>query len=117
MLEPVYVTGEDASRFSGYWIPVGKGLSGWVAENRRTIVNGNPLVEQGYSDDPNPVTMLCSSLSAPIESANHETLGVITLHALVKNAFSSDDGRVLEALCSGVGRALDRRRQSAGQPV
>ena len=31
---------------------MGQGLSGWVAENRKPIINGNPSVEPGYLNDP-----------------------------------------------------------------
>ena len=31
---------------------MGQGLSGWVAENRKPILNGNPSVEPGYLNDP-----------------------------------------------------------------
>ena len=34
--------------FSSLEIPFGQGLSGWVAETGKPIVNGNPAVETGY---------------------------------------------------------------------
>ena len=51
-LIPEFVNGENFRLFSGLEIPVGEGLSGWVAENRKPIVNGNPSVEPGYLNDP-----------------------------------------------------------------
>ena len=44
--------GDDFRLFSSLEIPVGQGLSGWVAENRKPILNGNPSVEPGYLNDP-----------------------------------------------------------------
>ena len=48
----IRVTGENFRLFSSLEIPFGEGLSGWVAENRKAILNGNPSVESGYLDDP-----------------------------------------------------------------
>ena len=44
-LIPRYVNGDDFRFFSSLEIPVGEGLSGWVAENGKPIVNGNPAHE------------------------------------------------------------------------
>lgn len=46
VLNPEYVTGEDYRLFSSLEIPLGQGLSGWVAHTRKPIVNGNPSVER-----------------------------------------------------------------------
>ena len=46
-----HASGIDAELFSGLAIPLGEGLAGWVAENRQSIVNGNPSVEAGYLRD------------------------------------------------------------------
>ncbi|HYP13517.1 MAG TPA: HD domain-containing phosphohydrolase, partial [Bryobacteraceae bacterium] len=46
-LVPAYVSGDNYKLFSSLRIPVGQGLSGWVAENRKPILNGNPSVEPG----------------------------------------------------------------------
>ena len=51
-LRPAFVTGDDFRLFSSLEIPLGEGLSGWVAENKMTILNGNPSVESGYLNDP-----------------------------------------------------------------
>ncbi len=51
VLKAEYVSGENFRLFSSLEIPLGQGLSGWVAENRKAIVNGNPAVEPGYLND------------------------------------------------------------------
>jgi hypothetical protein len=43
-------------------IPLERGLTGWVAENRKPIANGNPAVESGYNRD-----RLRSALSVPLD--------------------------------------------------
>src|SRR5581483_798297 len=51
-LVPEYVNGDNFRLFSSLRIPVGQGLSGWVAQNKKPIINGNPSVEPGYLNDP-----------------------------------------------------------------
>jgi hypothetical protein len=41
-----YASGEDAALFSSLAIPLGEGISGWVVQNNKSIINGNPSVEQ-----------------------------------------------------------------------
>ncbi|HEX6894189.1 MAG TPA: HD domain-containing phosphohydrolase, partial [Bryobacteraceae bacterium] len=50
-LRAEYVSGENFRLFSSLEIPLGMGLSGWVAENRKPIVNGNPAAECAYLND------------------------------------------------------------------
>ena len=53
VLAPAYAQGDDSRLFSSLEIPIGQGLHpGWVAENHKPIVNGNPSVpESGYLGD------------------------------------------------------------------
>jgi len=62
-----YVSGDDFRLFSALEIPVGQGLSGWVAENRKPILNGNPSVEPGYLNDPAKFSTLRSAVAVPLE--------------------------------------------------
>jgi diguanylate cyclase (GGDEF)-like protein/putative nucleotidyltransferase with HDIG domain len=97
LLIPQYVSGENARFFSALQIPVGQGLSGWVAETAQPIVSGNPSVEFGYLNDPTKFTTLRSALAIPLENAVGLT-GVLTLYHLNKDAFTRDHLRVLLAL-------------------
>jgi len=45
ILVPDYVAGSEQRLFSSLRIPVGEGLSGWVAQNNASVVNGNPAAE------------------------------------------------------------------------
>src|SRR5205823_13323560 len=69
-LIPEYVSGDDFRLFSSLEIPVGQGLSGWVAENRKSIINGNPSVEPGYLNDAAKFSTLRSALAVPLEGLN-----------------------------------------------
>lgn len=96
-LTPTYVTGQDHQLFSSLEIPVGQGLSGWVVENRKAIVNGNPSVEPGYLNDPTKFSSLLSALAVPLEGANG-VLGVLALYHAKRDAFSRDQLRILQAI-------------------
>src|ERR1700723_3483999 len=50
-LVPEYVNGDNFRLFASLRIPIGQGLSGWVAQNLKPILNGNPSVEPGYLND------------------------------------------------------------------
>src|SRR5206468_8478546 len=93
-LVPEYVTGDDFRLFSSLEIPMGQGLSGWVAENRKPILNGNPAVESMRSKDPMRATTLQSALAVPLEGVD-QLVGVLTLYRAERDAFSKDHLRVL----------------------
>ncbi len=105
-LVPEYVNGESFRFLSSLQIPIGQGLSGWVAHTGRTVLNGNPAVESGYLDDPSKFTTLRSAVAVPLVGLNG-TMGVMTLYQTDRDAFSSDHVRVLQAISSKVSLAMD----------
>lgn len=104
-LIPHFVKGESYRLLSSLEIPLGQGLSGWVAENDSPIVNGNPAVEAGYLNDPSKVTTLRSAIAVPLRSAQG-VIGVLTLYHLRADEFSSDDLRLLLAIAPKAGLAV-----------
>ncbi len=90
-LLPKFVTGEDEHLFSSLKIPLGEGLSGWVAQNRLPIVNGNPSVEPGYLNDTTKYSKLRSALAVPLENPQGEILGTLVLYAVRGDAFTRDN--------------------------
>jgi diguanylate cyclase (GGDEF)-like protein len=104
-LIPHFVRGESFRLFSSLEIPLGEGLSGWVAKNGLPIANGNPAVEAGYLNDPAKVTQLRSALSVPLCSTEG-VVGVLTLYRLQHAAFSADDQRLLMAIAPKAGLAI-----------
>ena len=105
-LIPQYVNGEDFRLFSSLQIPMGEGLSGWVAENRKPILNGNPSVEPGYLADPAKFSTLRSALAVPLEGLGG-AIGVMTLYRAERDAFSRDHLRILLAISSKVSLAVE----------
>ena len=105
-LLPRYVNGEDFRLFSSLEIPIGEGLSGWVAENRKSILNGNPSVESGYLGSSARFSSLRSALAVPLEGLSG-AIGVMTLYRAASDAFSRDHLRILLAISSKVSLAIE----------
>jgi diguanylate cyclase (GGDEF)-like protein/putative nucleotidyltransferase with HDIG domain len=96
-LRAEYVNGENFRLFSSLEIPLGQGLSGWVAEKRKPIINGNPSVEPGYLDDETKFTTMRSALAVPLIGLNG-TVSVLTLYQAERDAFTNDHLRILLAI-------------------
>ncbi|MBZ5585273.1 MAG: HD domain-containing protein, partial [Acidobacteriia bacterium] len=105
-LAPAYVNGENFRLFASLEIPIGQGLSGWVAETGKPIINGNPSVEPGYLDDPSKFSTLRSALAVPLESAMG-IAGVIALYHADRAAFNNDHLRVLLAINPKISLAVE----------
>src|SRR5271167_3912024 len=106
MLIPEYVNGDNYRLFSSLRIPVGDGLSGWVAQNKKPIVNGNPSVEPGYLNDPDKFSTLRSALALPLEGVSG-VIGVLALYRSEKDAFTSDHLRILLAVSGKMALAIE----------
>jgi diguanylate cyclase (GGDEF)-like protein/putative nucleotidyltransferase with HDIG domain len=106
VLVPQFVYGEDFRLFSSLEIPMGQGLSGWVAENRKPILNGNPSVEPGYLNDPTKFSLLRSALAVPLDGLTG-TVGVLTLYRSGKDAFTRDNLRILLAVSSKISLSVE----------
>jgi diguanylate cyclase (GGDEF)-like protein len=106
VLRPKYVTGDHSRLFSGLEIPMGTGLSGWVAENRKHIINGNPAVEPGYFTDETGMTAMRSALSVPLEGLSG-SVSVMTLYHSERDAFTQDNLRILLAIAPKIALAIE----------
>ena len=104
-LIPETLDGEDYRLFAALEIPTGMGLSGWVAENRKPIVNGNPSVEPGYLNDSTKFSVLRSALAVPLQW-EEQMVGVLSLYRRERDAFSAQHLGRLVSLGAIVARAL-----------
>ena len=111
VLAAEFVSGDNFRLFSSLRIPEGEGLSGWVAQNHKPILNGNPSVEPGYLNDPTKYSTLRSALAVPLEGTAGMA-AVLALYRAGQDAFTADDLRVVEAIGSGLGVVIE----SAGKP-
>jgi len=101
-----YATGDDYRAFAALKIPLGDGVSGWVAENRKPIINGNPAVEPGYVAGRHGDGPMTSALAAPLIGADDQLLGVLTLYKQEPDAFSTDHLRILLAISDNIAASI-----------
>jgi putative nucleotidyltransferase with HDIG domain len=94
---------------------VGQGLSGWVVEEGRPILNGNGRLDAlvqtntGRSD-------LVSASSVPIQ-AGDRTVGALTMYSAEPDAFSARDVQVLWGISADLGGwLLERAAREAESP-
>ncbi len=105
-LLPEYVSGDNFRLFAALRIPLGEGLSGWVAQNRKPMLNGNPGVEHGYVHDPARFSALRSAISVPLEGIQG-VVGVLTLYHSDQDAYTPDHLRILLAISSKVALSVE----------
>jgi len=105
-LVPEFVSGENFRLFSSLRVPMGEGLSGWVAENNKPIINGNPSVEPGYLKDPTKFSTLQSALSVPLEGTSG-MVGVLSLYKAEADSFTNDHLRILLSIAHKMAHAIE----------
>jgi putative nucleotidyltransferase with HDIG domain len=106
-LEVLHAAGEHAGLLTGLRIPLGHRLSGWVAVNRKTIINSDPALDLGEA-----TCSMHPALANAVSSAlavNDQVVGVVSLYS--DGPFTGRDARVLELVAQHAGPML----QSAGQ--
>jgi diguanylate cyclase (GGDEF)-like protein/putative nucleotidyltransferase with HDIG domain len=107
VLKARYTSGLNSQAFASLEIPVGHGLSGWVVENGKAIINGNPAVEPGYADVSGQMDALNSALAIPFGDGVDQTSGALTLYRTEKDAYSADHLRILLAIKGDIAKAVD----------
>ena len=110
MLFPEYVHGVDYDLFNSLRIPLGQGLSGWVARNEKPITNGNPAAETFHLGAASRTTTLQSAVCVPLRGRNG-VAGVLTLYHREKNCFTKDHLRLLLAASSKLGLSVENALQ------
>jgi diguanylate cyclase (GGDEF)-like protein/putative nucleotidyltransferase with HDIG domain len=105
-LVPEYVNGDNYRLFSSLRIPLGQGLSGWVAQNKKPIINGNPSVEPGYLNDPSKFSTLRSALAVPLVGVSG-VIGVLALYRGERDSFTTDNLRILLAVSSKMALSIE----------
>jgi len=106
ILKAEYASGENFRLFSSLEIPMGQGLSGWVAENHKPILNGNPSVEPGYLNDETKFTTMRSAVAIPLVGLSG-VVSVLTLYRAERDAFTKDHLRILLAIGAKVALSIE----------
>jgi len=105
-LVPEFVSGDNFRLLASLRIPIGQGVSGWVAQNRKALVNGPPSSEPGYVNDPSKYSPLRSAISVPLEGLQG-VVGVLTLYHSDRDAYTADHRRILLAISSKVALSVE----------
>jgi GAF domain-containing protein len=116
VLIPEFVSGENFRLFSSLKIPIGEGLSGWVAQNAKAILNGNPSVEPGYLNDPSKYSTLRSALAVPLDGTG-SVVAVLALYRGRVDAFTREELSVLQALGAKLGLTIENALRHSGGVV
>ncbi len=99
-----YAAGGDATRLLDATVRVGEGLSGWVARNRRTLVNANPRVEfeaAGILGD----LRLHSAIVCPLY-VGEMFIGALALFHTEVNRYTDDHRRLISSVAEQAGAVI-----------
>ncbi|HUM06418.1 MAG TPA: HD domain-containing phosphohydrolase [Terriglobales bacterium] len=105
-LIPELVSGDNFRLLSSLNIRMGEGLCGWVAQNRKPVMNADPQKESGYVSDPEKYTTLRSTLAVPLEGLSG-IVGVLAMYRAERDAFTADHLRVLLAISSKISLSVE----------
>src|SRR3954469_19932410 len=99
-----YASGIEAARLLNVALGVGDGLSGWVARNRRTLVNADPRVTfeaAGLDAD----TVLKSAIVCPLYFTD-TFIGCLALYHTEPNRYTEDHRRLIERVAEQAGAVI-----------
>lgn len=103
-LHAAHATGENSRHFAGLRIPRGQRLTGWVAANKQTILNSDPVLDLGeIARSMRPRLRSCLSTPLLIET---DLVGVLTLYSIQPEAFTEDHRRVIEVVARHVSQTV-----------
>jgi diguanylate cyclase (GGDEF)-like protein len=92
-----FATGVDAEIIQQVSVKSGLGLTGWVARNRRTLVNARPAADleaAGIS----ATTSLQSALVCPLVF-NEKFIGTLSVYHVDPDCYTDDHRRLLDRVC------------------
>ncbi len=91
-------------------VPLGQGVTGWVARNREPLIVPNVLLEPRYIETPETIY---SEMAVPL-LVGEKIIGVVAVDSSEINAFSKDDCTTLSTLASMVTKVLENARLLSG---
>jgi diguanylate cyclase (GGDEF)-like protein/putative nucleotidyltransferase with HDIG domain len=99
-----FAAGIDAPRLLNTTLRAGDGLSGWVANNRRMLINGDPRVTFAAAGLPGE-TSLKSAIVCPLHFED-TFIGCLTLYHTEANHYGEDHRRLLERIAEQAGPVI-----------
>ena len=97
MLQCRFASGTDAELLQQLTLKNGQGLTGWVARNRRPLVNGRPSADFNAAGSVLQTT-LESALVCPLISGN-AVIGALAVYHTAEAFYCDDHRRLLDRVC------------------
>ena len=101
-----YVEGDRARQFNVPSMAVGEGISGWVAQSGKPILNGNATMEPGCPVGQDGAPAFRAALSIPLLDLQKQPFAVLTCYSGQGDAFSRDHLRIFQAMEGKLSLAL-----------
>jgi len=92
-----FATGVEAEVIQQLTIKSGHGLTGWVARNRRPLVNARPSTDLEAAGVPSDTTALLSALVCPLVF-NDRFIGTISVYHTEPSVYTDDHRRLLDRI-------------------
>src|SRR5215471_18569637 len=92
-----FATGVEAETIQQLTIRSGHGLTGWVARNRRPLVNARPSADYEAAGQPGDRTSLHSALVCPL-LFNERFIGTISVYHTEPSVYTDDHRRLLDRI-------------------
>ncbi len=92
-----FATGVEADLIQQLTIRSGHGLTGWVARNRRPLVNARPSADYEAAGQPSDRTSLHSALVCPL-LFNERFIGTISVYHTEPSIYTDDHRRLLDRI-------------------
>jgi len=105
-LEVAVARGKFPQEVKKIKVPIGKGITGWVAKYKEALIVPNVLLEPRYIETPENIF---SEMAVPL-LVGGKTIGVIAVDSSEINAFSKDDSITLSTLASMVAKVLENSK-------
>jgi len=92
-----FATGVESDVIQTLTIRNGRGLTGWVARNRRPLVNARPSADFEAAGQPSDQTTLHSALVCPLVF-NDRFIGTISVYHIEPSVYTDDHRRLLDRI-------------------
>jgi diguanylate cyclase (GGDEF)-like protein/putative nucleotidyltransferase with HDIG domain len=92
-----FATGVESEIIQALTIRNGAGLTGWVARNRRPLVNARPSADFEAAGQPSDQTTLHSALVCPLVF-NERFIGTISVYHVEPSVYTDDHRRLLDRI-------------------
>ncbi|MBE7158456.1 MAG: GAF domain-containing protein, partial [Rhodospirillales bacterium] len=117
VLQNCLATGVFAQADRKQTVPLGEGISGWVAQNGKALLNGNATVEPGCPELADGTPAVRSAISVPLFCTETSAFAVLTLYSGQVDAFTRQNLRLLLQMAPELSASMQRHLTQAAEDV